>query len=102
MIAMAIAPRAVSRRMFGEDIATAPGVLVARSWGTIISLSGLMLIYAAWHPEARLPVMLFSILGKLSFVLQVFADAKSRRAPAAFAAAGDLIIIALFGWYLAG
>lgn len=99
MIGQAIAPRLIARSLFGEDLPNATAVLVARSWGAMIFLSGLMMIYAAWHPELRLPVMLYALLGKLSFVVPVFASV--RRPLALAAAAGDLVIVALFAWYLA-
>ena len=99
MLAMALAPRAVTHRLFGAELPEGAAVLIARSWGAMIFLSGVMLIYAAWHPEVRLPAMLYSMLGKLSFVVPVFAGV--RRPLARAAAAGDLLIVLLFAWYLA-
>lgn len=99
MIAQAVAPRFAVRLLFGEEIATPSGLLVARSWGAMIFCSGLMLIYAASHPDVRWPIMLYAIFGKLSFVVPVFMS--YRRSPAMLAAIGDLVIVVLFAWYLA-
>jgi hypothetical protein len=100
MLAMAVAPRFASRFIFGEDIANASQTLVARSWGALIFASGLMLIYAAWHPEVRLPILLYSITGKLGFVVLVFANQRFRKQRAFAMALGDLAIVALLGWYV--
>lgn len=98
MLSMAVAPRAVTHMLFGEALPGGAAVLIARSWGTMIFLSGVMLIYAAWHPEVRLPAMAYSALGKMSFVVPVFASV--RRPLALAAAVGDLAIVLLFAWYL--
>ena len=74
MIVMALAPHVAMRATFGE-IADGPVAnLIARSWGALIFASGLMLIYAAYHAEARLPILLYSIAGKLGFIGLVVAS----------------------------
>ncbi|HEY1632163.1 MAG TPA: hypothetical protein VGF56_12680 [Rhizomicrobium sp.] len=102
MIAMAVAPRALSRFIFGEEPANAASLLVARSWAAMVAASGLMLVYAAYHPQARLPILLYSIAGKGGFVLLVGANfARLRNRPAFPMALIDLAMVALFAWSLA-
>jgi hypothetical protein len=100
MILMALAPRFAMRSTFGEVAEGPVANLIARSWGAMIFASGLMLIYAAWHAEARLPILLYSIVGKLGFVGLVLAEPRFRRRSALIAALGDLIIVGLLSWYL--
>jgi hypothetical protein len=100
MLLMAIAPRSAMRFNFGEVAEGPVANLIARSWGAMIFASGLMLIYAAYHPETRLPILLYSIVGKLGFIVLVFATPAFRARNAALLAAGDLLIVVLLGWYL--
>jgi len=66
----------------------------------MIFLSGMAMVYAALHPSVRLPVMLYALLGKLSFVIPVLAAPQYRNKPAFGAAIADLVIVVLFAWYL--
>lgn len=101
MLLQALAPRFAVRFIFGEDIASASGLLMARSWGAMVFVSGLLLVASAYHPEFRLPVLLNAIAGKLGFTLLVFASGRRYLARPAFAMAlADLVMIALFVCYL--
>jgi hypothetical protein len=100
MLLMALAPRFATLFVFGEEPANASALLIARSWGAMIFASGLMLIYAAYHAEARLPILLYSIAGKLGFVVLVFAEPRFRKARAMPMALADIAMVALFAWYL--
>ena len=99
MISMLLMPRFAQLFVFGEAADGEVADLVSRSWGEMIAASGLMLIYAAYHPEARLPILLYSIAGKTGFI--VLTLSKGYRTPkAVIAMLGDAIMIALFAWYL--
>jgi hypothetical protein len=101
MLLMAVAPKVAMLATFGEVAEGPVANLIARSWGAMIFASGLMLIYAASHAQARLPILLYSIAGKLGFIVLVLAEPRFRRRPSALiAVAGDLAIVALLGWYL--
>ena len=100
MLSMALAPRFAMRATFGEVAEGPVADLIARSWGAMIFASGLMLIYAAWHEEVRLPILLYSIVGKLGFISLVLAEPRFHRPNALIAALGDLVIVALLSWYL--
>jgi hypothetical protein len=102
MIAMALAPRSVARLVFDDDISNPSALLIARSWGAMIFVSGVLLIASAYHPAWRTPVLLGAIAGKLGFVLLVFANSGRYLSRPAFAMAiGDLLIVLLLVWYLA-
>lgn len=102
MLVQALAPRFAVHFIFGEEISGAAALLIARSWGAMVFVSGLLLIASAYHPEFRLPVLLNAIAGKLGFALLVFAAGRRYRARPAFAMAlADLVMVALFAWYLA-
>jgi len=99
VVLMMLIPRFTQRFVFGETADGKVADLVSRSWGEMVAASGLMLIYAAYHPEARLPILLYSIAGKTGFI--VLTLSKGYRTPnAVLAMLGDAIMIALFAWYL--
>jgi len=100
MVAMALAPQFAMRATFGESAQGPVANLIARSWGAMIFASGLMLVYAAYHPDVRLPILLYSIAGKLGFIALVMAEPRFRRTNAVVAAGGDFVIVALLTWYL--
>jgi hypothetical protein len=100
VVLMAIAPAVAQRSFFGEIAEGPVANLIARSWGVMVFAAGLMMIYAAYHPEARLPILIYAIVGKGSFVVLTAATPAFRMKTAGFLAVLDLIIIALLGWYL--
>jgi len=100
MLLMAVAPRWAMRLVFGEAADGPVANLISRNWGEMIFASGLLLIYAAWHAETRLPILLFSIAGKLGFAGLVVAEPQFRRRQALPIALIDLVMVGLFAWYL--
>ncbi|HEY0302249.1 MAG TPA: hypothetical protein VGC36_12970 [Rhizomicrobium sp.] len=99
MLLMALAPRLAMRTTFGEDETGTLANLIARSWGILIFASGLMLIYAAFHAEVRLPILLYSIVGKLTFVALLVSEPRYRgRALPTIVV--DTVIVVLLSWYL--
>lgn len=99
MLLMAVAPRRAMLMTFGEVAEGPVANLIARSWGAMIFASGLMLIYAAGHPEVRLPILLYSIVGKLGFIVLMLMQRGFWRT-GMIAVVGDGVIVALLSWYL--
>lgn len=98
-IVTAFAPRFISQFVFGEVIEGKAGDLALRILGEMVAASGLMLIYAAYHPEVRLPILLYSIVGKTTFIVVTLL--KGFRGPnAMLTVAADGAMIVLFAWYL--
>ena len=101
MLLPMIAPRFAFKHMFGE-VADGPlGALLTRNWGQMIFSTGLLLIYAAYHEEARLPILVFASFTKLTFASLVVSSASQfARKPAMLIAVGDLGMVGLFVWFL--
>ena len=68
MIHAAIAPEAALTSTFGESLTGPLANIVVRSWGTLIALVGLMLIYGAFHPPVRALVLVVAGVSKAIFV----------------------------------
>lgn len=100
VVLMALAPHAAQRQYFGQIAEGPVANLIARSWGVMVFAAGLMLIYAAYHPQVRLVVLVYAIVGKGSFVTLTALTPAFRRKLSGILAILDLIIIALLGWYL--
>jgi uncharacterized protein YjeT (DUF2065 family) len=101
MIFPMIAPRLAFKYIFGE-VANGPlGDLLTRNWGQMIFATGLLLIYAAYHEEARLPILMFASFTKLTFASLVISNGgRYLRKRAIQVAGGDLVMVGLFVWYL--
>ena len=101
MLVAVVAPRLVFRQFFGTILDGPLGNAIMRNWGLVIGMSGLLLIYAAYDETVRTPIMLFSIVGKLFFSMQVFAAGSTLKA-ARGGAIIDLVIGLVFCAYLIG
>lgn len=101
MLRAVFAPRAAIRAIFGEEVAGPAVELVVRNWGGLIAGGGAMLIYAAFNPEWRPLVLIFTGAGKLMFIALVLAHGRrflSRQAGVAVVL--DSVMVALFAAYL--
>jgi len=102
MIVYTFAPRFMVQYYFRETLDGTGPTMLARSWGLLIFGIGLLLIYASGNEAVRLPVLIFATLSKLAFAGMILGQgARMRKLPAGHTAIGDLIMAALFLWYLA-
>jgi hypothetical protein len=101
MLLPMVAPRFAFNHMFGE-VADGPlGELLMRNWGQMIFATGLLLIYAANHEEARFPILAFASFTKLTFAsLALSNGGRYARKLAMPVALGDLGMVGVFVWYL--
>lgn len=99
IVLMILAPRFVLHTTFGEVAEGRLADLISRSWGEMVAASGLMLIYAAYHPETRLPILLYSIAGKTGFIALTLSKGY-RGMNAMVAVVADAVMVLLFAWYL--
>jgi hypothetical protein len=96
-----IAPTPVLRAIDGKAPTDEVGLALARHWGLLVFLIGILLIYAAFHPAVRDPVMVVAVVEKLALGAGVFGTSL-RKYPAAVAiAAGDSVIALVYVLYLA-
>ena len=100
MLQAAIAPRAAFRMMFGVEPADPLALLLARNWGVLIFLTGAMLVWGAFHPEARPLVLVVAGTSKLAFIGLVLSH-PPYRAKALVPLIVDGLLVALFAAYLA-
>ena len=54
-LALFLAPVPMLRMLFGQAPSDALSLLIARHWGLLVCLVGALLVYAAYHPEIRVP-----------------------------------------------
>ena len=52
-LAQFIAPASISRLIYGAVPTEVVGIALIRHWGLLVFLVGILLIYAAFHPEVR-------------------------------------------------
>lgn len=101
MLQAAFSPRGAMQAIFGEEVVGPAAELVVRNWGGLIAGGGAMLIYAAFNPEWRPLVLIFTGAGKLMFIALVLSQGRkflSRQAGVAVVL--DSIMVVLFAAYL--
>ncbi len=101
MLQGVFAPRAAMQAFFGESIESPSAELVVRNWAALVAGGGAMLIYAAFNPEWRPLVLIFTGAGKLVFIALVLAHGgKYLKRQAGVAVMLDSVMVALFAAYL--
>ena len=91
-LALFIAPTSATRIIFGVAPAQTIGIALVRHWGLLVSLVGVLLIYAAFHPEIREPVTVMAAVEKIAFGFGIFGTRLRRYPIAAGIAAADTLI----------
>jgi hypothetical protein len=97
-----LAPAAVLKVLFGQAPSDALGLFVARHWGLLVGLVGALLIYAAYHAEARVPALIVAIVEKVALVLGLLLSPFRRRPTVLAMALADAGMSAVYAMYLAG
>jgi hypothetical protein len=75
-ILVLLLPRQGHRLLFGIDASAGAGGLFTRHWSVLAPSLGALLIYAAWHPELRAPLMLAAGIEKAGLIGFIVADWK--------------------------
>jgi hypothetical protein len=102
MIYAAIAPHDSLVSMFGEALDGPIAEIVVRNWGALIALVGAMLIYGAFNPPVRAPVVAVAGLSKIVFIALVLTfGSQYLGGQVGVSVAVDSIMVVLFVLYLA-
>ena len=97
-----LAPVTVMKRLFGQAPSDSLSLLIVRHWGLLICLVGILLIYAAYHAEVRVPTLIVAVVEKAVFALGMFLSPFRRRAAVLVMALADASMAAVYSMYLAG
>jgi len=101
LIALTLAPRAVSHAIFGVEVTDALTIFLARYTGLLVFLFGALIVVSAFHPEIRRPVLIAACIEKLALVLFVLSRTLRPTPLMIAAAAADSLFVILYLAYLA-
>jgi hypothetical protein len=100
-IVVFLLPTRGPKLLFGVDAPDGAGGLFTRHWSLLAPSLGALLIYAAWHPELRAPLMLAAGIEKAGLIGLILADWKkphtARMRPILIF---DLVIVLVYAVYL--
>jgi hypothetical protein len=100
-IVVFLLPTRGPKLLFGIDAPDGAGGLFTRHWSLLAPSLGALLIYAAWHPELRAPLMLAAGIEKAGLIGLILADWKkphtARMRPILIV---DLLIVLVYAVYL--
>ena len=97
-----LAPVTMMKMLFGQAPSDALSLLIARHWGLLVCLVGALLIYAAYHAEIRVPVLIVASAEKAAFVLGMFSSPFRRRPTVLVMALADAGMAVVYLMYLIG
>lgn len=96
-------PQAALTSMFGEPLSGgALAEIVVRSWGTLITLVGAMLVYGAFRPAQRALILTIAGLSKLVYVVLLILYGREFLPMILTPVVIDSIAVIVFAIYLAG
>ncbi len=101
MVQAAIAPQSVLASTFGDSLEGPLAEIVVRSWGVLIALFGVMLIYGAYQPQVRNLVLTVAGLSKVIFISLIFTYGSQYLDKAGVVVVVDSVMVILFVTYLA-
>lgn len=100
MIFTVFAPQATLISMFGESLTEPLAQVVVRSWGFLIFLMGVLLIYGGLKPIYRNLCLIIVSLSKIAFILIILIFGVQYIENSAVTLILDSILITLFAFYL--
>jgi len=100
MIIAVIAPQNMLMGLFGVTLTEPLANIVVRSWGFLIGLMGLLLIYGAFRSEVRSLCIVIVGLSKIGFILLVLLYGAQYLDVAKLTLIFDGIVVGILGLYL--
>jgi len=97
-----VAPALAMKVLFGQAPSDALGLFIARHWGLLVCLVGGLLIYAAYHPEVRVPTLIVAIVEKVALVVGLLISPFRQRSTVRAVALADAGMSAVYALYLTG
>ncbi len=97
-----LAPRLILRLLYEVEPSEPTILLLARHWGLLIFLVGALLVYSAYDPSTRDPVLVVASLEKIVFAGFIFLGPVRKTFVGAFVAAGDTSFVLLYLMYFLG
>jgi O-antigen/teichoic acid export membrane protein len=95
-----VAPQLALELTFGESISGPIAEIITRNWGALVTLIGVMLIYAAFHPVHRRLVLIVASISKIVFIALIVSVGRQYLDKAALALIIDSVVVALYIIYL--
>ena len=102
MLSQFYAPLPVLRLVYGEAPTDVVSLVLARHWGLLIFCVGALLIYAAFYPSVRAPILLFAVIEQVGLGVCVLGTSLRRQGIAAVLAGADLLMALVYVLYLSG
>src|SRR5262245_28148643 len=103
MLSQFFAPLPVLRLIYGEAPTDGVSVALARQWGLLIFRVGALLIYAAFYPPVRAPILVFAVMEKVGLGgVCVLGTSLRRQGIVAVLVSGDLLMALVYLLYLWG
>ena len=102
MLTQFFAPLPVLRLIYSEAPTDRISVALARHWGLLIFCVGALLIYAAFYPSVRAPILVFAIIEKIGLGVCVLGTSLRGQGIAAVLVAADLLMALIYVLYLSG
>jgi hypothetical protein len=100
-IVVFLLPTRGPKLLFGVDAPDGAGGLFTRHWSLLAPSLAALLIYAAWHPELRAPLMLAAGIEKAGLIGLILADwKKPHTAHMRPILVFDLVIVLVYAVYL--
>ena len=102
MIVAFFAPAIVLNQLFAEPPSDAVSLAITRHWGSLVFCFGGLLVWSAYRPEIRKPVLVFTIGEKVALVLGILLLPLPLKSGAYVAAGTDATFSIIYLLYLAG
>ena len=101
-LVLVVAPVAMLKLVFGQAPADALGLNITRHWALLIFLVGVLIVYAAYRPEIRVPTLIVAVVEKAAFAVGMLISPLRRRPAVMVMALADAGMAALYLIILAG
>ena len=99
---LVLAPVTMMKLVFGQAPTDSLGLSIARHWALLIFLVGVLIVYAAYHSEVRVPTLIVAVVEKAAFAVGVLISPFRRRPAVLVMALADAGMAALYLMILAG
>ena len=101
-LASLLFPRLFLRLGFGDASASGSSIFFAQHWGVIVFVVGALIVYSAYAPAIRVPVLVAAAVEKIALGPLVYFGPLKRTGGMTAIALGDGLFAILYIAYLAG